>query len=469
MQTIKTAVVVVLMLVVLYGVYDVLTHQEPPTQPDVAWLEEGGLDLEIDMDDSVSLDPSDVMGDPPLDTSSSGQLGGDMPPVTSADTLGATGSVDLSTSNPAGEAPPADTTSFPPPSVESAEGDVAASATGDVDLPSATLQPPSSGSNLNEPSPSTPSNSFTPPANSGANSVYESIRNEGPSMVDTRVSEFNANASQEPPASQSLPEGFQGGSFDPVGDSGAATVQNNPHLNDASASNFGARAYDRALRTARRLQADGKHYDALNELSIFYQSPDLTPAEQAELLDLLDPLAGKVIYSRDYHFEPPYKVGRNETMMQVAEQYQVPWQLLMNINGLDNPRVLLPGTEIKVIRGPFRAEVDLSQQEMTLFLGRMYAGRFPVSVGKAMVSEGEYEVFDKQIDRAFYGSDGRMIRGGAVNNPFGRNWIDLGQDVSIHGSPNTGPSNEGCISLNPRDAQDIYGILSVGSKVKILR
>jgi lipoprotein-anchoring transpeptidase ErfK/SrfK len=44
--------------------------------------------------------------------------------------------------------------------------------------------------------------------------------------------------------------------------------------------------------------------------------------------------------------------------------------------------------------------------------------------------------------------------------------------VAIHGSPLTAtPSGKtlGCISLSPQDAEDVYGILSVGSEVKIHR
>jgi lipoprotein-anchoring transpeptidase ErfK/SrfK len=46
----------------------------------------------------------------------------------------------------------------------------------------------------------------------------------------------------------------------------------------------------------------------------------------------------------------------------------------------------------------------------------------------------------------------------------------LGGEVAIHGSPTT-PGNKtlGCISLSPNDAKDVYGIVSIGSDVKIHR
>ena len=49
-------------------------------------------------------------------------------------------------------------------------------------------------------------------------------------------------------------------------------------------------------------------------------------------------------------------------------------------------------------------------------------------------------------------------------------WIDLGQKLCIHGSPNPGDfSPAGCISLRGRDAGDLMGILSQGSAITVRR
>ncbi len=82
---------------------------------------------------------------------------------------------------------------------------------------------------------------------------------------------------------------------------------------------------------------------------------------------------------------------------------------------------------------------------------------------------------------------GRVDREGGefwVENPFdmpteglnlsayerNRLWLNLGGEQSIHGSPTGGQEQErGCISLSPRDADDVYSILSQGSTVRIRR
>ncbi|MEO2021717.1 MAG: L,D-transpeptidase, partial [Pirellulaceae bacterium] len=131
------------------------------------------------------------------------------------------------------------------------------------------------------------------------------------------------------------------------------------------------------------------------------------------------------------------------------------------------------GTELKVVRGPFRASVSLVKNEMTLFLGHLYAGRFPISIGNnPSPRPGSYQVQLKQSGRPFYNASKQPIPVGDINNPYGNVWIDLGNNMSIHGTPRVATdANQGhsCIGLGAVDAQDIYGILTEGSQVIIRR
>jgi lipoprotein-anchoring transpeptidase ErfK/SrfK len=227
-----------------------------------------------------------------------------------------------------------------------------------------------------------------------------------------------------------------------------------------------------ALQSAIAKVEDSQWYDALWTLSLFCNSPDLTPQQQQQLLDWLDPLAAKVIYSTEHLIEPGYTVQRGDTFPEIAARYDVPWQLLANINGVQNPNLLTGGTILKVVRGPFRAEVNLSRNELTLFAGKLYAGRFPITIGNDPAPKpGEYAVVAKQPGRTYYAGNGRTIPVDDPSNPYGKVWIDLGHDLSIHGSPQAGAlaDGQGCISLSPLDANDVFAILSQGSTVAIRR
>ena len=132
-------------------------------------------------------------------------------------------------------------------------------------------------------------------------------------------------------------------------------------------------AFEAAMREAHTNIDEEKWYQALFLLSKFYNSPDLSSEQQKNLLDLLDPLAAKVVYSQEHLVSDGHVVQRGETLHQIANANQVPVDLIANINGLDKTGILVPGTNLKIVQGPFRADVDLKRQELTLFAGQLYA------------------------------------------------------------------------------------------------
>jgi LysM repeat protein len=185
----------------------------------------------------------------------------------------------------------------------------------------------------------------------------------------------------------------------------------------------------------------------------------VSATDHVQLVELLDQLAGSIIYSREHLLEPPYEVQPGDRLADIARTYQIPTELLAKINGIQNAEQLYPGEILKVVRGPFKAVVNLDKQELTLMLddgqggvGR-YAGRFPIDVaGGTMVSEGSFFVQSK------------------VDNPH---WINLSHGLGIHGgggaarSANATPQSG--IRLTQQDVNDVYDMLSTGSKVIIRR
>ncbi len=209
-------------------------------------------------------------------------------------------------------------------------------------------------------------------------------------------------------------------------------------------------------------------------LSSLYDNPDLPQAQARQVTELLDQLAGTVIYSRQHFLEQPYIVRPGDTLEQIAEQYNVPGLLLGRINGIGDGQQLEPGRELKVVRGPFGAVVHLEKHELTLTLEGRYAGRFPIGVGCDRPKlEGEYIVREKTANPVYQGPGGVNVPGGDSHNPLGKFWIGLGNGVGLHGTvdpQNIGrDDNRGTICLGERDIDDLFGILSVGSRVVIRR
>lgn len=273
--------------------------------------------------------------------------------------------------------------------------------------------------------------------------------------------------SAQPPAG---PPGAAPGGYDAAAaDRQRAMAGAPPPAVGGSSSGFST-----TMEAVRRELEAGQLASALRQLSNWYEDPQLSLPERQQLNQLLDQVAGTVIYSTQHLLESPYEVQQGERLEDIAQRYNIPWQLLAKINGIDDPQSLRPGERLKVMRGPFSAVLSLEKRQLTLLLGDgSYAGRFTVGIGREHPpQEGVYAVSDKVVNPVYRGRE-QTIGAGDANNPLGARWIGLGSSLGIHGTnrPDTIGRTDlpGSISLNPRDAEDVYDILSVGSKVTVRR
>ncbi|MEC7500751.1 MAG: LysM peptidoglycan-binding domain-containing protein [Planctomycetota bacterium] len=231
-------------------------------------------------------------------------------------------------------------------------------------------------------------------------------------------------------------------------------------------------AFTTAMKSAKMQLEQGQLATALLTLSIWYEDPRLNPAQQSELTQLLDQVSGSVIYSRKHLIEPAYTVQQGETLQQIAQAHRVPIGLLVKINGIQNPQNLTPGQKIKVVRGPFNATVNGSKNELTLWLGGRYAGRFPLVMGPEFQSiVGPFVVHQKTRMHPERGNQPwiRLTPGfGTTDSP-----PPSDPQIGIAGmqQPETVAqgSTPGQMGVSVQDADDLYDILSQGSKVTIQR
>lgn len=210
--------------------------------------------------------------------------------------------------------------------------------------------------------------------------------------------------------------------------------------------------------------------DAHKAMSTLYNNPRLTAEESRLLIELLDQTAGTLIYSRQHLLESPYRVQPGDTLERVGQMYNIPPELLGKINGQPLGQPLPPGMEVKVLRGPFEAQVDLGKCEMTLFIQGRYAGRFPIGIGRDRPPvEGKFTVRGKMVNPP---NAPPSDPADPLSQP-GKPRLDLDNQISIHSadSPRSVGRVEGrgCIGLGDRDIGDVFDILSVGSTVTIRR
>lgn len=194
-------------------------------------------------------------------------------------------------------------------------------------------------------------------------------------------------------------------------------------------------------------------------LTGWYGDETLTADQRDEVESLLSQLAGTVVYSQQHRLESPHVVLPGETLETIAQKYQVPWQLLAKINGVPEPSAVQPGQELKVLRGPFSAVVDVDRQQVALMVSERYAGRFNVKTEGQATSEGEWVVTQKQIPGGQNSQQGQVILEPASG--YGSEKLVLGP------SSDSEASQAGAIRVAPQDQTDLFDILSIGSKVII--
>lgn len=490
MQTLKTAIVVVLLLFVIYGAFVAINGSNTALNPEIADL----VDLDTNTPDiggvtgpflSSSTPPAPGAAAPSADPwaqfQSKPTAGFDTPaPATNESAFGATppalptlpanggtamAAAPNSNQNTTPTLPALDTSDLPP-------------------LPP--LPPIISADNLakdvGDANPTKTANSLPPLPNASP----ESTRGATPADL---IADKDVANTQTPDFGLAIPTAPNGlGQAKPSQDSPSLNAASSlpstdllPRLPDAETKVSESRpasantlvvtskAYENAKTIASEQAAKGQLKDALATLSVFYNSAELSESQRTDLFDFLDALAAQVIYSTEHYLDLPYTSAAGETLDQIARRYQIPTEVLARINGVEPTTVINAGTKLKVIPGPFRAEVDLNRNELTLFLGELYASRFPISTGSDPNPQpGSYSVVAKDRNRNYYGA-GAPIMATDVNNPYGGYLIDLGNQISIHGSSSNSNDKLGCISLSPADVADVYGMLSSGSQVTIKR
>lgn len=212
----------------------------------------------------------------------------------------------------------------------------------------------------------------------------------------------------------------------------------------------------------------GEVVAAHRELStIYWSKPELKPA----IMSRLEKTSKVIYFDQQPHFADPHIVQSGERLERIAAKYQVSWQYLAGVNRVD-PRRIRAGQKLKVIKGPFAVFVDLSDFELTVHSHGYFVKRYTVGIGKDGASPlGKFTVLEKLEKPQYTDPDGKVIAGGAANNPLGTHWLDIGNSYGIHGTiePNSigKAESRGCIRMRNEEVAEVYSFLVKGSEVVI--
>ncbi len=211
---------------------------------------------------------------------------------------------------------------------------------------------------------------------------------------------------------------------------------------------------------------------------------DMSESQRRQVRQELGLMADKWLFSR--HIYPgdtlceTYEVRSGDQLRRIGLKYNVPYEILMKINGIASAPDLKAGAKIKVIKGPFHARVSRSSFIMDLYLQKTLVKSYRVGLGMPgtetptgawLVKPGDKMIKPQWTDKL----TGRVYHGDDPDYPLGSRWIGLqgieGAAVgrtgfAIHGTkdPETigTQSSQGCIRLYNGDVAEVYAVLLDG-------
>jgi LysM repeat protein len=207
-------------------------------------------------------------------------------------------------------------------------------------------------------------------------------------------------------------------------------------------------------------------------LSKWHGNESLSPTDTEKVETLLSQLAGTVIYSTEHQLEPARVVKLGETLESISKEYNVPPQLLGKINGIASPDQLKPGQQLKVVRGPFSAVIDVRHNELTLMVDDRYAGKFQITLpqGTTLV-DGQWVVDQKlpgpAAPSAYGAPPASADRSIVLRSATPAATVAPTLVIASGSAPAGAAAGPPTVRVSPQDAEEISDILSVGSRVVV--
>lgn len=248
-------------------------------------------------------------------------------------------------------------------------------------------------------------------------------------------------------------------------------------------------AQSNLVQQARLLLSEGNPVAARSVLSDALINRTLPPADAEEARFMLTAINDRLVFSSEITPDDPftlrYTVQPGDSLAKIIKNLglQVDWRFLQRINGLQRPEHIRVGQKLKIITGPFHAEIDRENHRLDLYLGD---GMNRVFVRDFLVGLGEYDCTPSGLFRVRRNSklvnppwtNPRSRKHFSANdplNPIGEYWMGLEgiQDhnaqeagFGMHGTidPDSIGRNEsmGCVRLNTGEIDLVYEVLTEG-------
>jgi hypothetical protein len=310
----------------------------------------------------------------------------------------------------------------------------------------------------------------------------EAVANDTSSLVNPAGNPAEAS----PPSAEEAPAGGA-----PVSGPGQSLSAGTASLS-MGATSLQAPEVDAAITEAVNLlrAQPGEVIQVRNKLNRLLQgqpSPEQRQTIKDEMAKLSkDWLFGPAAYPGDMLCDT-YAVKSGDLLDILGRRMKVPYQILMQVNGIQRARGLQMGRAIKVIHGPFNVKVSRSAFTLDLYLQDVYVRSFKVGLGKSgfETPTGRWRVQEHgKLEKPPWTDpdSGRLYKPTDPDYPLGTRWIGLeGTDgkaksrtgFAIHGTKDPDQigtaGSRGCIRMYNTDVELMYNLLiPIYSQVEVV-
>ncbi|MCH2132523.1 MAG: L,D-transpeptidase family protein [Phycisphaerales bacterium] len=243
------------------------------------------------------------------------------------------------------------------------------------------------------------------------------------------------------------------------------------------------------LGLAEGLVAQGRLVEARALLTQAIDSDAVRGLEASDARMMLGQINEELVFGPRVYPEDTwavsYEVRPGDSLSRIVstQDLEVDWRLLQYVNGMARPESLRVGQSIKLVRGPFHAEVDKATHRMDLYMGegpeRVFVRSYEVGLGahdstplgRFKVKKGRKVVNPTWVNP----QTGEFYPADDPDNPLGEYWLGLAgldptnrdeRSFGIHGTiePDTigTDASMGCIRLRDGEIDMVYAVLAEG-------